>query len=332
MTAEPSRAGGKASPKVTILTPVYNGEEYLVECLESVIRQTYSNWEYIIVNNCSTDNTRTIVARYAAGDSRVRIVDNTTFVGVMENHNVAFSLVPTDAKYCKLVSADDWIYPECIESMVDVAERHPSIGVVGCYAISNVGPLRQRATPQGKEFFTGREISRLHLLGTHVFGPPTSLLYRADIVRNNQPFFTNSMPSADHQALFRHLQNHDYGFVPQILTFERWHESTVSSSLLQLNSFLVDYIDFVIAFGDLYLTPEERRARLRRLFADYYDFLADRAVHAAGRTFWTYHRDRLASMGHRINPLRIAGLAGLKVLDWVGNPKRSVEKIVSRLM
>ena len=51
-------------PLVSVVTPVYNGAEYLVECIESVVNQTYANWEYVIVDNCSTDDTLAIARRY----------------------------------------------------------------------------------------------------------------------------------------------------------------------------------------------------------------------------------------------------------------------------
>jgi len=72
-------------PLVTVLTPVYNGEAFLEECIESVLRQTYRNYEYIIVNNCSKDRTPEIASQYAKRDSRIRVHNNNDFVGVIEN-------------------------------------------------------------------------------------------------------------------------------------------------------------------------------------------------------------------------------------------------------
>jgi glycosyltransferase involved in cell wall biosynthesis len=320
-------------PKVTVLTPVYNGEAYIAECVESVMHQSYANWEYIIVNNCSVDKTLEVVTRYANQDRRIRIIDNASFVDVIENHNIAFSFLPPDSKYCKVVSADDWLYRECLERMVDVAERNPSVGMVSCYTIANTSPplLRQGAMPLRQEVFSGREVCRWHLLGTDVLGAPTSVFYRADVIRNTRPFFAVAAPSADIHASFSVLQNHDYGFVHQILCFERWHELSVSSKLVAFNSFLVDRIHFVIAYGHTFLTPNECCTRLNQLFSRYYAFLADQAIHSAGPAFWRYHRAKLAALGYPINMLRVAGLVGLRVLDWFGNPKRSLEKILSRL-
>ena len=70
-----------SDPLVTVLTPVYNGEKYLIECLDSVVNQTYKNFEYILVNNCSTDRTIEIASSYAQKDNRIKIVNNSNFVG-----------------------------------------------------------------------------------------------------------------------------------------------------------------------------------------------------------------------------------------------------------
>src|ERR1039457_6206099 len=112
-------------PLVSVVTPVYNGEPYLTECIESVLAQTYSNWEHIIVNNCSTDRTLEIALEYAKKDNRIRVHNNRDFVGVIANHNLAFGLIAADSKYCKVVSADDWLFPECVTKMVCLAETNP---------------------------------------------------------------------------------------------------------------------------------------------------------------------------------------------------------------
>ena len=127
-------------PLVSVLTPVYNGEQYLAECIESVINQKYSNWEYIIVNNCSTDRTIEIALEYAKKDSRIRVENNRKFVCCEENHNIAFRLISNESKYCKVVSADDWIYPECLIKLVDVAERNSKVGIVASYGTWESSP------------------------------------------------------------------------------------------------------------------------------------------------------------------------------------------------
>src|SRR5215831_12904312 len=104
-------------PLVSVLTPVYNGADFLAECIESVLSQRYRNFEYVIVNNCSTDRSLEIALEYEKKDSRIRVHSNDQFVGVIENHNIAFSRMSPLAKYCKVVAADDYIFPDCLMKM-----------------------------------------------------------------------------------------------------------------------------------------------------------------------------------------------------------------------
>src|SRR6476660_9156223 len=124
-------------PLVSVLTPVYNGEQYLAECIDSVLAQTYQNWEYCIVNNCSTDRTLDIAQKYADKDKRIRIHNNTTFVGCDANGNIAFRQISPNSKYCKVVHADDWLFSDCIMQMVELAEANPNVAIVGAYALCN---------------------------------------------------------------------------------------------------------------------------------------------------------------------------------------------------
>ena len=128
-----------SSPLVSVVTPVFNGAKYLRSCIESVLAQSYDNWDYTIVDNCSTDGSLAIAHEYAETYPQINVRSNEQFVGVIENHNRAFRSISPKAKYCKLVSADDWIYPECISKLVDLAERHPSVGVVGSYSANADG-------------------------------------------------------------------------------------------------------------------------------------------------------------------------------------------------
>src|ERR1051326_6867020 len=115
-----------SEPVVSVVTPVYNCGPYIAECIESVLNQTHRNFEYLIVNNCSTDNTLEIIERYAKTDNRIRVRNNTEFLGVIGNHNNAFNQMSPDSKYCKVVSGDDWIFRDCLTQMVELAEAHPN--------------------------------------------------------------------------------------------------------------------------------------------------------------------------------------------------------------
>ena len=128
-------------PLVSVVTPFYNTQEYLGECIESVLSQSYQKWEYVLVDNCSTDGSSEIAARYASRFSdRIRLIHTESFLSQVQNYNFALSCISPDSKYCKMVQADDWIFPDCLRSMVGLAEAHPKVGIVSAYELEGDRP------------------------------------------------------------------------------------------------------------------------------------------------------------------------------------------------
>ena len=158
-----------SEPLVSIITPVYNGEKYLAECIESVLNQSYKNWDYCIVNNCSTDKTREIAEEYARKDPRIRVHNNSAFLNIYDNLNHAMRQLAPGSKYCKVVHADDLLFPECVEKMVQLAERHPEIGIVGAYGLRGKEVVWDRLIPLGSPVIPGRNVCRSILLGNPMF-------------------------------------------------------------------------------------------------------------------------------------------------------------------
>jgi glycosyltransferase involved in cell wall biosynthesis len=324
----------KQQPLVSVVTPVYNGAKYLAECIESVLAQTYGNFEYVILNNHSSDATLEIAESYAARDGRIRVFSNDTVVDVISNHNKAFGLISGTASYCKVVSADDWLFPECLERMIDLAEAHPSVGIVGCYQLSGGGKdwknwcVKWAQVPYPSAVVPGREIGRLHMLGgVDVFGSPTSLMYRADLVRAHERFYPNASAEADTSACCRCLRECDYGFVHQVLAYERVHDVRVTTRSQSLNAYLSSDIADLLEYGDSFLSPVERDRRLRQMMTNYYKFLAISALKMRERRFWAFHKERLAQLGYPMRPIRLAGGVLMTLLDLLLNPVHAAAKL-----
>jgi glycosyltransferase involved in cell wall biosynthesis len=319
-----------SQPLVSVVTPVYNGEKYIVECIESVLAQSYDNLEYVIVNNCSTDRTLEIVRSYENKDKRIRAITNSKFVGAIENHNIAFRRVSGNSHYCKVVSADDWIYPECIEKMVTMAERNPEVGIVQAYAVNAMG-VRWPGLPCDQTVFLGREISRLFLSGKVFLAAPTSLLYRSSLIRSRDPFFPGADPSADAAACLNCLQNCGFAVVHQILTFERIHKESVTAMISDLDSYLLDRLGLLRKYGPKYLTAEELEARWQSALEEYYKVLAAAAINLKGRDFWRYHQRRFrAEYGRSLYGGELGKAVCLKIIDLMFNPKSTLEKVIKR--
>jgi len=325
-------------PLVSVVTPVYNGALYLRECIESVLAQTYSNWEYTILNNCSTDETLAIAGEYARNDKRIRVHSNDKLIDIIANHNRAFSLISPYSKYCKVVSADDWLFPECLDRMVRVAEENPSVGLVGSYQMSGGGSdwrgwrVRWAELPYPSKVMTGREVCRVQMLGgPYVFGTPTSTLYRSDLVRAQGRFYPNSSAEADTSACYKCLLSSDFGFVHQVLSFERIHGQAMSATCRSLNSYEPSKLSDLMEYGHTFLTPQEMTKRVEEVLDSYYEFLGASVFQFRERSFWGYHNRRLKASGYPLSYPRLFQAACVKFFDLLLNPKRTVEKALHRL-
>jgi glycosyltransferase involved in cell wall biosynthesis len=318
-------------PLVSVVTPVFNGARYLRACVESVLAQTYRNWDYTIVDNCSTDKTLEIAREYAQKHPQIKVHVNEKFVGPIENHNIAFRSISADAKYCKLLASDDWMYPECISKLVDVAERNPSVGIVGSYSI-NADGIRWGHLPLGEEVFDGHQAARLFLLGLiDGFFTPTTVLYRASLIRSEYAFFPGSAPSADLEASLNCLRRSDLGFVHQILSFERIHNEAITAKVRETNSQLLDRLRILIEFGPVFLGQAELESRMKEQLSEYYRMLAVACFNFRKSEFWRLHKSGLGELGYTIYSPRFAGAIVAKFLDLALNPKATMEKIRRRV-
>lgn len=316
----------KTEPFVNVVTPVYNGEAFLVECIDSVLAQEYDNFDYTIINNRSTDRTLAIAEEYARRDARVRVVTNETFVDVIGNYNNAFRTVSPRAAFVKVVSADDWLVPSALAKMVRLASEHPTIGIVG--SLQQSGPVvRWRGLPTDVTVLSGREACRLGLLrGIHVFGTPTSTLYRADLVRRTPTFFPHSESHADTSACYAALHDADFGFVHEVLSAERVHEGQVSARVRLLGADYYAGLQILLHYGPNYISAAELAARREEVLADYYHMLGSGTLKLKRSAFWAFHRRKLNELGVRLNGRRVLIEAVRELSSEICNPATAFRK------
>jgi glycosyltransferase involved in cell wall biosynthesis len=320
----------ESQPLVSVLTPVYNGEEFLAECIESVLAQTYQNWEYCIVNNCSTDRTLQIAETYAKKDRRIRIHNNQEFVGCDANGNIAMRQISMSSKYCKVVYADDWIFPECIMKMVELAEAHPTVAIVGAYGLVGT-TVKWVGVPYTDTVIPGRDICRQTLLGDlYVFGTPTAILFRSDLVRASDSFYDESNPHCDSEVCLKILNSWDFGFVHQVLTYIRKRDGSEVAFCKRINTLTPNRIDRLLKFGPAVLSPGELEACLKRYLEDYYRYLALSVFARREEKFWTFHREKMKSIGYPLSVARLSAVVCSKAMDYLFNPKRTIEGLLRK--
>ena len=295
----------RPQPLVSIVTPAYNEEEHIAECIESVLAQTYENWEYTIVNNCSTDKTLEIARRYAAQDSRIRVHDNEKFLPMLANHNLAIRQISSSSAYCKVVLADDWIYPDCLEKMVAIGEAYPSAGIVSSYQLH--GQLvRSIGLPHRQNLVSGRETCRQFLFQTLIlFGTQNSVLYRANLVRSRDPFYIETDMCADFEVCFALLKQSDLGFVHQILTFSRPRAGSIAAVSFDTGANFASRLGILFNYGRDCLNNTEFEACLDLHMTQYYTFLGRRLLVERDRRFWCYHEETLAKFGLGLSRTRL---------------------------
>lgn len=311
---------GSDSPRVSFVTPFFNTEQYLGECIESVLRQAYQNWDYILVNNCSTDRSAQIAERYVRQyPDRIRLEHSQEFLSQVQNYNRALRLISPESRYCKIVQADDWLFPDCVRSMVEVAETHPTVGIVAAYELEG-DEVRLDGLPYPSPMIPGREACRLYFLeGKYLFGTPTSHLLRSDLVRSRDPFYDERFaPFEDGHTCFDLMRSWDFGFVHQVLTYSRRQNDSIISRVRPFNLELVLRLMMLVAHGRDYLSPLEFDHCLKDAERSHFRFLARCACarHSWGPQFWEFHRNGLAAVNYQLNSRLLA--------KWV--PRALLEK------
>ena len=118
------------TPDISVIMSVYNGEAYLTEAVESIINQTFKNWELIVINDCSTDSTAEILSSFALKDKRIKVYTNEVNLKLPSSLNKAISL--SSGKYVARMDADDICLPERLEKQFKFMEENRDVALSSC--------------------------------------------------------------------------------------------------------------------------------------------------------------------------------------------------------
>ncbi len=294
---------------VSVVTPVYNGQAHLAECIESVIAQSLSDWEYIILDNASTDATAEIAQRYAGQDARIKYHRNDTLLPIIDNWNTSMRLIGGESRYCKVIHADDILMPDCLQKMVAVADQHPDVTLVGAYRIDGVG-VKMDSIAYPDTVVSGATLAKDRFLGRikDQFGSPSSVMYRADKVREKADFYDASNFHADTEVCIDLLRDGDYGFVHQVLTYTRRHMGAESPAARKLGSHGVGRMITLQKFGHHFLSDVEYARAMNMQLRYYYRFLASDVRRFKDAKFRQYHMGFLhdSTLGFNVGKFAIA--------------------------
>ncbi len=206
-------------PKVSVCIPTYNYGRFIADAIDSVLAQSFADFELIVVDNCSTDDTGRIVASFIGRDSRVSYHRNDMNIGMVPNWNRCLEYAK--GEFVKILCADDLLAPTCLERSVQVMEENPAVVLVTTAreffnntVSSVVGYGDRDMVVDGTEAIT-------HCLQHGNLGEPSAVLFRSAGLQRQ--FSADYLQAADMEMWFSLLEGGAMGYLHEPLTKIRLH-------------------------------------------------------------------------------------------------------------
>lgn len=230
--------------------PVYNTELYIAEAIDSVLAQTYRNFELIIINDGSTDSTLSIISSY--NDNRIKLINNEGNKGLIYSLNYGFSIAK--GAYIARMDSDDICFPDRFEKQIGFLEKYKNISILGT-AYKVIGSNDVFYYPANPEQ------ARIKLLEDTPFAHPTIMIRKKDVIANNLLYNHDYKHVEDYRFFVDvAMLNLKMANLNDILLKYRVHESQISTSkrdeqAINAKKVRIEYLDFI--FGKDSFTEDE---------------------------------------------------------------------------
>ncbi|MBD2526703.1 glycosyltransferase [Nostoc sp. FACHB-133] len=214
----------KLAPKVSVVMSVYNGSNYLKESVESILNQTFSDFEFIIVEDCSTDNSGEIIREYAAQDQRIVIINNEENIGLTKSLNKGLKIAK--GTYIARQDADDVALAKRFEKQVEILDRHPDTVLVSCN-MEIINPEGKKET-ETQSVCDPKWVSWYLMFYNHVDGH-SQVMFRLKPVLRLGGYCETRRYSQDYELWCRLSKVGKIFILPEILQKRRIHNKSVSA-------------------------------------------------------------------------------------------------------
>ncbi|MBE5837197.1 glycosyltransferase family 2 protein [Butyrivibrio sp.] len=205
------------SSKVSVVMSTYNDSKYIREAVESILNQSFLDFEFIIIDDASTDGTPEIIKNY--NDSRIKLFVNESNLGLTKNLNKALKMA--SGCYIARMDGDDISYPQRLQEQVEYLDKHKDVYLLGT-AVQNIGAsdLRWKLPDDSEDL-------KVRMLLHPVFAHP-SLMFRKELVEEGIIYDESFRTAQDYDFVVRVSKNHKIGRLQHVLLNYRVHDRQIS--------------------------------------------------------------------------------------------------------
>lgn len=212
------------NPIISICIPTYNYAKYIAQCIESVISQTYKDFEIIIVDNCSIDNTEEIVKSYILNCNKIKYFRNAENIGMAANWNRCLELA--SGEYVKILCADDLLMPQCIQKAMDVLNENKNIVLLATSRLlvdENLSSSKSLQYSNSSKLEYGCNVIKKCLIHGNQIGEPSSVVFKRE--SSLRGFSSKYAQLTDLEMWFYILEQGDFYFIQEDLCMFRQHKN-----------------------------------------------------------------------------------------------------------
>ena len=214
-------------PDISVIMSVYNGETYLKEAIESVINQTFENWELVVINDCSTDSTQEILEEFATRDARIKVYPNEVNLKLPTSLNKAISLC--NGKYIARMDADDICLPERLEKQYKFMEENQDISLSSCRFMTVKNGLYASGGAGGRCDY--KALRAMLLVANPILHP--GVIAKAEVMKKFN--YDTTLTCTEDLELWTRMvmANEKIEILPECLLIYRLHDKQITSTTLE---------------------------------------------------------------------------------------------------
>ena len=269
--------------EILVFVPTYNSEKYLRQCLDSVLQQTFQDWQCVISDDASTDKSVEIAREYEKIDSRFKVLMHEKNVGAATNWNRAKE--NNNSFATKILCADDYLLKDALKEQLDILQRNQTAIVFSeRYIVFPSGKKLHPRLPKYASNISFNDAFKFYInLGRNIFGEPVTALFRTDLFVKSEGFYPKFEYSLDTSGYMAIARGHDVTFDNYVVGVFRVSKSQWSHKLRGKQfGHIFDFIDHLVEVEGIQVTKTEvligkikvMGANLVRVFL--YKFLRDK--------------------------------------------------------